>query len=96
MNLENVAEQVRKGQTVTFIAKGKSMHPKVKDGSEVTVAPVDGEKVGRGDVVLVRVAGSIYLHLVTAVQRGRVQISNNKGHVNGWTKPENIYGRLVR
>jgi hypothetical protein len=47
-----------------------------------------------GDIVLARVAGSIYRHLVSAVDAGtgRVQISNNRGRVNGWTNHAKIYG----
>lgn len=46
-----------------------------------------------GDIVLCKVEGQQYLHLVSAIgSDGRFQISNNKGHVNGWTTPKNIFG----
>lgn len=36
--------------------------------------------------------GRIYTHKVSALRKGQVQISNNRGHVNGWTKLDNVYG----
>jgi len=68
------------------------MTPKIKDGASVTVGPVDPATVKRGDIVLVRVGRNTYLHLVSALQPDRVQISNNHGRVNGWTPRSNIYG----
>jgi hypothetical protein len=60
----------------------------------VTVAPVDPARVEPGDIVLARVAGTTYLHLVSAIDTaaGRVQISNNRGKVNGWTSHHRVYG----
>jgi hypothetical protein len=70
------------------------MIPLIRSRQLVTVAPVDPTKVEVGDIVLARVAGSTYLHLVSAVDagRGRVQISNNRGRVNGWTNHARLYG----
>jgi ApbE superfamily uncharacterized protein (UPF0280 family) len=47
--------------------------------------------------VLAKVAGTIYLHLVSAIDtaRKRVQISNNRGRINGWTNHERVYGICV-
>jgi hypothetical protein len=45
--------------------------------------------------VLARVAGTVYLHLVSAVNADRVQISNNRGRVNGWTNHALVYGICV-
>jgi hypothetical protein len=43
------------------------------------------------------VAGTVYLHLVSAVDqaRKRVQISNNRGRVNGWTSHDRVFGICV-
>jgi hypothetical protein len=49
-----------------------------------------------GDIVLCKVRGAEYLHLVKAIQGSRFQIGNNRGHVNGWVGPNAIFGRLVR
>jgi uracil-DNA glycosylase len=47
--------------------------------------------------VLARVAGTVYLHLVSAVDAsaGRVQISNKRGRVNGSTNHVRIYGICI-
>lgn len=95
MKLAVVADRLRAGETVTFTARGQSMHPRVRDGQRVTVEPVDGADVRRKDVVLARVNGVFYLHLVSGISNGSVRISNNHGKVNGWTSASNVYGRLV-
>jgi hypothetical protein len=73
------------------------MVPLIRSRQLVTVAPAHPAKVEVGDIVLARVAGTGYLHLVSAVDeaRGRVQISNNRGRVNGWTNHARIYGICV-
>ncbi|TXS26307.1 S26 family signal peptidase [Streptomyces sp. adm13(2018)] len=89
-----VAGRVAGGATVTFRPSGSSMIPLIRSRQQVVVVPVDPAKVEVGDVVLARVAGTVYLHLVSAVDhdRKRVQISNNRGRVNGWTGHARVYG----
>jgi hypothetical protein len=73
------------------------MTPIIKSGQLVTVEPVlDPSGVTVGEAVLCKVRGRIMLHKVTAIRGGQVQISNNHGHVNGWTKVENVFGRLIK
>jgi translation initiation factor IF-1 len=87
---------LRAGHAVEFRPFGDSMTPRVLSGDVCTVRPLaEGEEIAKGDVVLCRVSGRQYLHLVSAVQGDRVQIANNHGHVNGWTSRANVYGRLV-
>jgi len=95
--LDAVADRVAAGATVEFRPSGSSMVPLIRSRQPVTVAPVDPAKVEVGDIVLARVAGSVYLHLVSAVDasRGRVQISNNRGRVNGWTHHARVFGICV-
>ncbi|HZM75079.1 MAG TPA: hypothetical protein VFC19_05095 [Candidatus Limnocylindrales bacterium] len=95
--LDAVAAKVAAGATVQFRPTGSSMVPLVRSRQLVTVAPVDPRKVEIGDVVLARVAGTVYLHLVSAIDRakGRIQISNNRGRVNGWTTQARVYGICV-
>jgi len=49
-----------------------------------------------GDIVLCKVAGNEYLHIVKAIQNGRYQIGNNRGFINGWIGPQSIYGKCVK
>jgi hypothetical protein len=92
--MEAHAALVAEGRVVEFRPSGSSMVPLIRSRQLVTVAPVDPALVQVGDIVLVRVAGSTYLHLVSAVDTaaGRVQIGNNRGRVNGWTNHARVYG----
>jgi hypothetical protein len=92
--MDTIVERVAGGATVDFRPTGQSMVPLIRSRQLVTVAPVDASRVEVGDIVLARVAGTVYLHLVSAVERGtgRVQISNNRGRVNGWTNHARVYG----
>ncbi|MEU9074114.1 S24/S26 family peptidase [Kitasatospora sp. NPDC048538] len=92
--LDAVAGRVAGGATVEFRPSGSSMVPLIRSRQQVVVAPVDPSKLDVGDIVLARVAGTVYLHVVSAVDqpRKRVQISNNRGRVNGWTGHDRVFG----
>ncbi len=68
------------------------MKGRVEDGQEVEVVPTSSTGLSVGDVVLVRVHGRVYLHLIKSTDRGRYLIGNNRGRVNGWVGPDAIYG----
>jgi len=71
------------------------MQGRIESGQLVTVEPVSREVVP-GDIVLCKVEGRQWLHLVSAVgSDGRYQISNNKGHINGWCTLQNIFGIVI-
>lgn len=89
---------IKSGQLVT-------VRPVMPKGTEVCVPfTIHGEGQGAGldtplsvgATVLCKVHGRIMLHKVTAYRAGQYQISNNSGHVNGWTLAKNIYGILVK
>ena len=85
------------GKTISFRPHGNSMTPRIRSGQLVTVEPVsDLSSVSIGDVVLCRVNGSQFLHLVTARDGDRVRISNNHGHHNGWCGPKAVFGKLLK
>lgn len=72
------------------------MVPKIHSGDLCTVQPVDPAALAVGDIVLCRVHGHEYLHLVKAIQDSRYQIGNNRGLVNGWIGPSSIFGKLMK
>jgi hypothetical protein len=88
--------RLQRGETVQFRPKGDSMRGKVNSGQLCTVEPVDPATLAVGDIVLCKVNGRQYLHLVKAIQGGRFQIGNNRGHINGWVSANSIYGKCVR
>jgi hypothetical protein len=83
------------GETVQFRPRGHSMRGKVDSGQLCTVVPAP-EELHVGDIVLCKVNGKQYLHLIKAVQGGRYQIGNNRGRINGWVSWNCIYGKCVR
>jgi hypothetical protein len=92
--LDAFASRVAAGVEVQLRPAGSSMVPLIRSKQLVTVAPVDPSKLEVGDIVLARVAGTTYLHLVSAVDQAnaRVRISNNRGRVNGWTGHSRVFG----
>ena len=58
----------------------------------VTVEPLGNKVLQKGDIVLCKVNGSQYLHLIKAIQGDRYQIGNNIGRINGWIGIGSIYG----
>jgi hypothetical protein len=88
--------RLRNGETVSFRPRGNSMTGKIESGQLCTVEPVDPRTLAVGDIVLCKVNGSEYLHLVKAVQGSRFQIGNNRGRINGWITGNSIFGRCIR
>lgn len=85
-------KQLQEGKTATIIPTGNSMKGKVESKSKVTVEPVELDKLEVGDIVLCKVKGNQYLHLIKAIDKKRFLIGNNRGRINGWTGT--IYGRV--
>jgi hypothetical protein len=88
-------ERLWAAETVSFRPRGNSMSGKIESGQLCTIAPVDPASVQVGDVVLCKVKGREYLHLVKAIQGPRFQIGNNRGRINGWVSAGGIFGRLL-
>jgi hypothetical protein len=89
-------EKLKKGETVQFRPRGNSMKGKIESGQLCTVVPVDAETLEVGDIVLCKVNGYQYIHLIKARQGHRFQIGNNRGGINGWIGANGIYGKCVR
>ena len=89
-------EKLRAGERVLFRPRGSSMSGKIESGQLCTVEPVDPASLRVGDIVLCKVNGREYLHLIKAIQGPRFQIGNNRGRINGWISAGMIYGRCVQ
>ena len=75
-------EALQRGETVQIRPRGHSMRGKVNDGDLVTLEPCDPATLQPDDIVLVKVRGRDYLHLIKAV--------------NGGDAKEKIQGPLTR
>jgi len=92
-------KDLSEGKAVQFRPSGNSMIGKINNKELVTVEPLNQEpKVG--DIVLCKVKGNQYLHLVKAIKKDKdkisYQIGNNKGGINGWIKVSSIYGVVTK
>lgn len=88
------------GKTVEFRPLGNSMSGKIEDKQLCVVAPLS-DPPNIGDIVLCRINGSQYLHLIVAIKiekdnKKRYQIGNNKGRINGWIGLDKIYGKVIQ
>lgn len=69
---------------------------KVSSGQLCTVEPIEDHRLLRtGDIVLCKVNGSQYLHLIKAIQGDRFQIGNNRGGINGWVSSAQVFGKCI-
>lgn len=94
MKINHKIEKLENGETIVTSEKGNSMVPLIKSGQDHKLAPVKLEDVEVGDIVYCRVAGRLYTHLVKAKDPIKgLQIGNNRGHINGWTKK--VYGKVI-
>jgi hypothetical protein len=88
--------KLQQGESVQFRPRGNSMQGKIDSGQLCTVLPVDPASLDFGDIVLCKVNGRQYLHLIKAKQGDRFQIGNNRGRINGWVSANGIYGKCTR
>lgn len=90
------AEHLQNGETCIVTGYGNSMTPKLKSGESVIMEPVTEETIlKKGDIVLCKVNGNYYCHLISSIKGNSYQISNNHKHVNGWISKNNIFGRMT-
>jgi hypothetical protein len=85
-------QKLQNGAAVKIRPRGHSMTGKVNHGELVTLQPCAPDSLKPDDIVLVKLKGRVYLHLVKAVNNGRFLIGNNRGGINGWVGANNIYG----
>ena len=88
--------RLKGGETVQFRPRGNSMRGKIESGHLCTVEPVDPATLAVGDIVLCKVNGREYLHLIKAIQGKCFQIGNNRGRINGWVGENGIFGKCTK
>ena len=60
---------LERGHQVHFRAPGWSMHPTIRDGEAITVAPVSPLELRRGDIVFYRCNGNVFAHRVVGIEK---------------------------
>jgi hypothetical protein len=90
-------DRLLNGETIVgYKEGGNSMVPLLYSMEPVDIRPIDRD-IKKKDIVFCRIGQKYYCHLVSAVlPDGRYQISNNHGHVNGYTTRDKIYGFVSR
>lgn len=85
------------------------MKGKIESGQLVTVEPVGGRVLSKGAIVLCKVKGRHFLHLIKETrfegfsnppapepEPNGFLIGNNRGGYNGWIHRESIYGLCTK
>ena len=85
------------GETCRVTGVGNSMTPILKSRQDVICEPVtEKTDLRKNDIVLSKVNGRYYLHLIHAIRNGsQYLIGNNHGHMNGWVNRSSIFGKVV-
>jgi len=98
---ELAGQILQAGHSVRFQARGGSMHPFIRDGGIIEVAPMGGKAAKRGEVVLVDDGKKrLFAHRVvkTGFHDGQ-PVYLIKGDTcplpDGWFQEENILGHIV-
>jgi hypothetical protein len=93
---DRAVEALRAGKTTQIRPRGQSMRGKIESGQLVTLAPCAAAELEVDAVVLVRVQGNVYLHLIKARDGSRLLIGNNRGGTNGWVGENAVYGVVTK
>lgn len=88
----NHIKKLQAGEIIQFKPRGNSMKGKINGGNLVTVEPFNDQELKKGDIVLCKVRGREYLHLIKAIRGKQYQIGNNRGYINGWISIGAIFG----
>ena len=72
------------------------MSGRIESGQLCTLVPAEHDQLSVGDIVLCKVKGKEYLHIIKAIQGARFQIGNNRGFINGWVSRNAIFGRCTK
>lgn len=91
MSWPNVIKRINAGEEVVLHPKGNSMRPRIKSGERIVLSSVDAKKLELNDIVLAKVKGRYYLHLISKIEGDKIEISNNHGWCNGTTSRDKIY-----
>ena len=90
------AQKLQEGLVCKVVGYGNSMTPILKSGQAVICVPVtEDTELEKNDIVLCKVRGHYYLHLIHAIKNSSYLIGNNHGHMNGTIGRNCIYGKVT-
>src|SRR5262245_1370196 len=89
-------EKLRDGEGVSFRPKGNSMIGNIGSGKLCSVVPLESGDLKVGDIVLCKVNGREYMHLIKGIQGEQFQIGKNWGGMSGWVTSNAIFGKCIR
>ena len=91
-----VADLLGRGVTVRFQASGDSMHPSIRSGEHVHVAPVEWSSLRAGDVVLARAKRGLTAHRLVNITAGTATTRGDNARQRDATVPKTaILGRIT-
>ncbi len=89
-------ERLQNSLSAEVRPRGHSMKGLIDDGDLVTLEPLLSHELAPGDIVLVRVPGKrfshIVLHKIVSVEEGIFLIGSHQGRIDGWVERADIYG----
>ena len=87
---------LQKGDAVQVRPPGHSMTGRINHGDLVTLSPCLTEDLIAGAIVLVRIQGKrfshIVLHGILSVEGNKFLIGSHQGRIDGWVEVGDIYG----
>jgi hypothetical protein len=76
------------------------MKGRIEDGEEILIAPSIADELEIGDIMLARIRGKRYFHLVLHLIHARngdsFLIGNNFGREDGWVEARDIFGKVLK
>jgi Peptidase S24-like len=84
------------GHRARFVATGDSMHPTIRSGDAVEVAPCDASELRRGDIVLASMERGLTLHRIVRLSSGGIVMrGDNALHADRAIDPKDVLGIAI-
>jgi signal peptidase I len=94
MNNHQILHELALGRNVEVVTTGKSMEPRIMEGSRITIVPLwkSLETLKVGDIVFVRVNSRYLDHQIIEISDNKYVIGNINHKIDGIVTIDAIYG----
>lgn len=96
---DGAIEKLQEGQGGKVWPKGNSMRGHIREGDAVLVEPCATEALSIDDIVLVKIQGRRYFHIVLhsilECNENQFLIGTPCGRIDGWVNSDAIFGKVV-